>query len=113
MPDEPQPASLVPCAIVLTTCESRANAEAIGTALVTQGLAACVQMFPIDSIYKWHGAVERTQELMLFCKIKSEDYPAVEAAIRVLHTYETPEIVEIAIEAGAPDYLRWIASVTR
>ena len=110
MPDE---AHAIPCAIVLTTCESRANAEAIGKSLVTQGLAACVQMFPIDSIYKWQGAIEEAQELMLFCKIKSEDYAAVEAAIRALHTYETPEIVEIAIEKGAPAYLQWIASVTR
>ncbi len=106
MPDKP-------CAIVLTTCESRANAEAIGHTLVAQGLAACVQIFPIESIYNWQGAIEQAHELMLFCKIKSEDYAEVEAAIRVLHTYETPEIVMIAIEAGAPAYLQWIASVTR
>jgi periplasmic divalent cation tolerance protein len=110
MPDESR---AIPCAIVMTTCESRASAEAIGKELVTRGLAACVQMFPIDSIYRWQGAIEQAQELMLFCKIKSEDYADVEAAIRALHTYETPEIVEIAIEKGAPAYLQWIASVTR
>jgi len=103
----------IPCAIVLTTCGSRANGEAIAHALVTQGLAACVQMFPIDSIYRWQGAIEQAQELMLFCKIKSADYAEVESAIRALHTYETPEIVEITIEKGLPAYLRWIASVTR
>jgi periplasmic divalent cation tolerance protein len=103
----------IACAIVLTTCASRANAEAIAKELVEQSLAACVQIFPIDSIYKWQGAIEQAQELMLFCKIKSADYAEVEAAIRALHTYETPEIVEIAIEKGAPAYLQWIASVTR
>jgi len=110
MPIGPDP---IPCAIVLTTCGSRGNAEAIAQSLVTQGLAACVQIFPVDSIYKWQGEVEQAQELMLFCKIKSADYAEVESAIRALHTYETPEIVEIAIEKGAPAYLRWIASVTR
>jgi periplasmic divalent cation tolerance protein len=101
------------CAIVLTTCGSRANAEAIAKDLVQQELAACVQIFPMDSIYRWQGAIEQAQELMLFCKITSENYAAVEAAIRALHTYETPEIVEIAIEKGSPAYLQWIASVTR
>jgi periplasmic divalent cation tolerance protein len=109
MPDAPA----APCAMVLTTCESRANAEAIARSLVSQGLAACVQIFPIDSIYKWQGAIEQAQELMLFCKIKSQDYAGVEAAIRALHTYDTPEIVEIAIEKGSAAYLQWIASVTR
>lgn len=102
-----------PCAIVMTTCGTRANAEAIARELVTKGLAPCVQMFPIDSIYKWQGAIEQAQELMLFCKIKSEDYADVEAAIRALHTYEVPEIVAIAIEKGLPAYLQWIASQTR
>jgi periplasmic divalent cation tolerance protein len=106
MPDKP-------CAMVLTTCDSRANAEAIAHDLVAQALAACVQIFPIDSIYKWQGVVEQAQELMLFCKIKVEDYGAVEAAICALHTYETPEIVMIAIADGAPAYLQWIASVTQ
>ncbi len=102
-----------PYAMVLTTCDQRANAEAIAHDLVTQALAACVQIFPIDSIYKWQGRVEHAQELMLFCKIKSADYSAVEAAIRALHTYETPEIVMIAIADGAPAYLQWIAEMTR
>ncbi len=100
-------------AIVMTTCGSRDNAEAIAKDLIVQGLAACVQMFPIESIYKWQGAVEQAQEVMLFCKIKSENYPATEAAIRALHSYETPEINEIAIEKGLPAYLRWISDETR
>jgi periplasmic divalent cation tolerance protein len=102
-----------PYAIVTTTCALRGDAEMIARQLVEQGLAACVQIFPIDSIYKWQGAIEQAQELMLFCKIKAEDYGAVETAILVLHPYETPEIVQIAIDKGAPAYLQWIASVTR
>jgi len=50
---------------------------------------------------------------MLFCKIKSNDYANVEAAIRAAHTYSNPEIVEVGIENGAQAYLDWIASVTR
>ncbi len=105
--------SAFPFAIVLTTCGSRDNARAIAEKLVVEGLAACVQTFPIESIYKWQGVVEQAQELMLFCKIKSENYAATEAAIRALHTYETPEIIKIAIEKGLPAYLQWIADVTR
>lgn len=107
------PETVLSCAMVLTTCDTRANAETIGRALVTQGLAACVQIFPIDSIYKWRGAIGQVQELMLFCKIKAENYAAVEAAIVKLHTYETPEVIQIAIDKGAPAYLQWIAAAAR
>ncbi len=99
--------------MVITTCELRATAETIAKELVAQGLAACVQIFPIDSVYKWKGQIEQAQELMLFCKIKSADYADVEAAIRALHPYDTPEIVQIALESGLPAYLQWIAAETR
>lgn len=49
---------------------------------------------------------------MLLCKIKTADYPSVEAEIGALHSYATPEIIAIGIEKGAPAYLDWIASVT-
>lgn len=100
-------------AIVLTTCDDRAMAKSIAATLVEKRLAACVQIMPIDSVYTWQGKVEEAAELLLFCKIKSADYADVEAAIRALHSYETPEIVQIPIAAGSADYLAWIDQVTR
>ena len=99
-----------PFAIVMTTCGGKANAELIATRLVEERLSACVQMFPIESVYRWERAVQHANEWMLFCKIKSNDYAKVEAAIRALHTYSNPEIVEVRIENGANAYLAWIAS---
>ena len=36
------------------------------------------------------------------------DQPAIEARIRALHEYETPEIVSTPITFGATAYLRWV-----
>ncbi len=102
-----------PFAIVMTTCGGKPEAELIATRLVEERLAACVQIFPIESIYRWEGAVQHANEWMLFCKIKSNDYANVEAAIRAAHPYSNPEIVEVRIENGAKVYLAWIASATR
>ena len=102
-----------PFAIVMTTCGDKANAELIATRLVEERLSACVQMFPIESVYRWEGAVQHANEWMLFCKIKLNDYADVEAAIRAAHTYSNPEIVEVGIENGAQAYLDWIASATQ
>ena len=103
-----------PFALVMTTCGDEASAGRIAQrGSSNEHLAACVQMFPIGSVYRWEGAVQQAQEWMLFCKIKVADYEDVEAAIRAAHSYANPEIIEIAIEHGAPAYLDWIASVTR
>jgi periplasmic divalent cation tolerance protein len=101
-----------PFAVVITTCGGKPEAEAIAARLVEKRLAACVQIIPIASVYWWEGAVERADEFMLLCKIKTADYPSVEAEIGALHSYATPEIIAIGIEKGAPAYLDWIASVT-
>jgi periplasmic divalent cation tolerance protein len=101
-----------PFAIVITTCGGKPEAETIASRLVEDQLCACAQMFPIESVYRWEGAVQHEQEWMLICKIKAADYAVVEAAIRGVHSYSNPEIIEIAIEEGAAAYLRWIESVT-
>ena len=101
-----------PFALVMTTCGGKANAELIATLLVEKRLAACVQMFPIASVYRWENALQKAEEWMLLGKIRAADYADVEAAIAAVHPYSTPEIIEIGIEKGAQAYLNWIASVT-
>jgi periplasmic divalent cation tolerance protein len=101
-----------PFALVMTTCGGKADAELIATTLVEKRLAACVQMFPIASVYRWEGALQKAEEWMLLGKIRAADYADVEAAIAAVHPYSTPEIIEISIEKGAQVYLNWIASVT-
>ncbi len=101
-----------PFALVMTTCGGKADAELIATTLVEKRLAACVQMFPIASVYRWENALQQAEEWMLLGKIRAADYADVEAAIAAVHPYSTPEIIEIGIEKGAQAYLNWIASVT-
>ena len=101
-----------PYSMVITTCGGKEEAERIAMQLVEEHLAGCVQMFAIESVYRWEGVVEGAQEWMLLCKIKASDYKEVEAAIRSAHSYATPEIVEIAIERGAEAYLAWLESST-
>ena len=98
--------------IVISTCSGKTEGELIATRLVEQRLSGCVQMFPIESVYRWERKIEHAQEFMLICKIKASDYGEVEAAIRAAHSYSNPEIIEIGIEKGANAYLAWLESVT-
>ena len=97
-------------AIVTTTLGDAEAARAMARALVEARLAACVQILPIESVYRWEGVVETAPEHMLVCKIVAADFLAVEAAIRVRHRYDVPEIVMTEIAAGHAPYLDWIAA---
>jgi periplasmic divalent cation tolerance protein len=95
--------------IVLTTVGSREEGQKMARALVERQLAACVNVVgPMDSVYRWKGAVETAVEWLLVIKTAAGQFERLRAAIQELHTYELPECVEIAIEAGSEEYLRWI-----
>ena len=98
---------------VLTTVSGAEQARAAAKELVERKLAACVQSAPISSCYFWDGEVVEDAEILLFIKTRAELYPQVEAAIREMHSYATPEIVCLPIVAGSAPYLEWIFDATR
>lgn len=96
--------------IVLSTAGSQEEARKLAHHLVEHQLAACVNIVPqIESIYRWQGKVESSQEWLLLIKTTAERFPAVRDAIRELHSYDLPECVALTIEDGSPDYLKWLA----
>ena len=94
--------------IVITTCADEASAKAVANFLLEYHLAACVQMFPVNSVYVWQGDVCDGAEIALFIKSKAELFDEISAAIKELHTYEVPEIIQVPITNGLPGYLNWI-----
>ena len=99
--------------LVITNLPDREAALAVAERLVTERLAACVNVLgECTSVYRWKGELERAAEVTLLVKTRAALYPRVEAAIRGLHPYELPEIVAVPISAGLPGYLEWIAAET-
>ncbi len=95
--------------VVLMTAGSREEAVRLADALVVARLAACVQILPeIESVYHWKGQVERAPEILLLAKTTGENFAALEAAVRSLHSYETPEIVALPITEASSPYLEWL-----
>jgi periplasmic divalent cation tolerance protein len=99
--------------VVLVSVGSTDEGERIAEALVTEQLAACVNLIgPIRSIYTWKGALQRDEERLLLIKTRAALFDALECRVRALHSYETPEVIALPITAGSPPYLAWLAAAT-
>lgn len=97
--------------VVLMTAPNADEATRIADMLVERKLAACVQLLPaMTSIYVWKGEVQRESEILLLAKSTRAKFDELEAAVRAIHSYETPEIIALPIVAGSESYLSWLSN---
>lgn len=101
--------------VVLVMCGSLAEARRIARGAVNARLAACVNIVraPVESVYRWKGAVEKAREYLLLIKTTNRRLPALEEKVRKLHSYEVPEFIALPIAEGSRAYLRWLAECVR
>lgn len=96
--------------IVLTTVGTKQFANDLAHSVVSARLAACVQIQQVQSVYRWKGEVCAEPEWLLAIKTTDQRYAELELHIKANHSYETPEIVRVAIDGGSKEYLAWIGS---
>jgi periplasmic divalent cation tolerance protein len=97
---------------IQVTCTGSDEAAEIARILVERRLAACVQQLPIASTFRWHGAIECSDEILLLIKTTRARYSDVEATVLAHHSYDVPAVTAVPIVAGSADYLEWIDTET-
>jgi len=103
----------VSAVLILSAASTHDEAGRIAEALVAERLAACVQLSPIESWYRWEGKIEHAPETRLHIKTTADRADQVRDRIRALHSYEVPEIVILPLGGGSAEYLEWIAEGVR
>ncbi len=99
------------CVLVLTTVPADGDADALARTLVTERLAACVNLLPaMTSHYRWEGAVEQAAERQLLIKTTTAGVDRLQARLEVLHPYDVPELLVLPISGGSQPYLQWLAA---
>ena len=98
--------------LVMVTVSSQAEGKEIAMALLTEKLAACINMTPVDSFYIWSEEINCDREWQLLIKTRSNLFSKLAAEIQLLHSYDVPEIIALPMLAGSSAYLNWIADNT-
>lgn len=97
-------------ATVYAVFADAAQAERIGTIVVEERLAACINILPpLRSIYRWRGEVMRAEEVAAILKTSAQRTEALIARIAELHDYDVPCVVGWPDSAVLPDCAAWIA----
>jgi len=97
---------------VTITAASREEAEMMARVLVTERLAACVNiLLGVKSVYRWQDKVEEAEETMLIVKTTAGKFEPLLKRVKEMHSYECPCIVASPIVAGDKRYLDWVREV--
>ncbi len=83
--------------MVLTTLPSREEAARIANLLIDEKLAACVQLLPIESFYRWDGTTRNEPEMLLLVKTRAALF---ETAIAKMRVFRVPEFLGAALMLG-------------
>ena len=94
--------------LVTTANGSAGEVELLARTLVERKLTACMQVLPITSIYYWKEKLEHAPETLLLIQTQTRLYPQMKQALRELHPYNLPEILQLPIQTGLPAYLEWM-----
>ena len=85
------------------------EARAIAKALVAEGCVACANIIsPVESIYKWEGKLEVSQEAKVYFKTRKENFERVRAYIESHCSYKVPEILAFTVDAAHRPYYEWV-----
>lgn len=95
--------------VVHTSFSNKRDAVHASRILVEERLAACANILPAQSIYRWKGELEEEDEVIVILKTNEETYPVLEERLKDLHPYEVPMIVALGVQAGSKSYLAWLA----
>ncbi|MFC1582001.1 divalent-cation tolerance protein CutA [Planctomycetota bacterium] len=99
--------------LVISSIDDPARAAAIADKAVEKRLASGVNTINgVHSVYRWKGAIEKAEELVLIFYTRASLVESLSALIKELHPYELPAILAVDIAKGLPDFLSWIGSNT-
>ena len=99
--------------LVYITVPTADEARRIGTVLIEERLAACVNIIEgITSIYRWEGKIQMDSEVVLFAKTVKSLMDKLCIRVKSIHSYSVPCIVCLSISGGNHEFLKWIEDET-
>ena len=93
--------------ILLSTFSTIDEANKISKLAIESKIAACANIFPINSIYSWNENIENTNEYLVIYKTTDKKIKQLRKFLEENHSYEVPEIIDFELNHTNSKYLDW------
>lgn len=98
---------------IVWSCAHKEEAKSIIRQLLDRKLIACGSILPqVESLYRWKGEIQESQEVKVILKTVGHHFNAVESHIKSHCSYEVPEITRLDITDCNPDFFKWVTDHT-
>ena len=99
---------------ILITTAPEQEASVLVEQLLHERLIGCGNILPsMQSIYRWNGAVQRDQEVMIVMETTTQMSDNAFDRLRELHSYEVPKIYTLDADRVLESYLSWLSDETK
>lgn len=103
---------MIEAVLVLTTEADATTAESLARQLLQEGLAGCISLRPVVSLYPWQGKLQRSEEVQLVIKTMPDRVDRLRQRLLQLHSYDLPQWLQWG--AGAtPAFGTWLDQAAR
>ena len=99
-------------AMAYVTAPDLEAARSIARTVVRRRLAACANLWPIESMYRWKGKLEEAHEVVIAFKTRRALLQKLIATVREHHPYEVPCIASYPMGPALREYVDWIDEET-
>ena len=98
---------------VYATFPNEEEARRIARTLVEERLAACANIFPCRSVYRWEGKIEEAGEIAAILKTRADQAPSLLLRLSELHSYDVPAAVVWPIADALAPYSEWVETESK
>ena len=84
------------------------SARKLGKKIIESKIGACVDMWPIESMYYWKGEFKANSQAMIMISTLEKNLQDVDDLMSVSHDYSTPMIAGVDVRRINHPYKEWM-----
>lgn len=97
---------------IVLTCASWQEAQKIADAVLGEHLIAAAEFLPVKPKHRGQGKLEEVEGVKLIMQTIEGNFAKIEAMVKKLHSYDTPNLHAIPIAEATEEVRTWLSDTT-
>jgi periplasmic divalent cation tolerance protein len=98
---------------IYTTCKDVDQAKDLGKRILKARVAACIAVWPMESMYVWESEIKEDHEAVLLIKTTEPKIAELETFLAKNHTYAVPLVASFETRRLNREYKEWLSGVVK